>query len=136
MSEVVDPLSTLDPALKEIVDEQSRSQTRSKKGYVYCAICSNIISHVDERIEVQGSHQHRFTNPFDLVFDIGCYRNAPGCDISGKSNAADTWFMAHLWRLATCSDCTGHLGWFFEPASNQTAGNTFFGLIIERIQTG
>jgi len=131
MSEVIDPLSTLDPVLKEIVEKKSRSQ----KGYVYCATCSHIISHVEERIEVQGSHQHRFTNPFDLVFDVACYRSAPGCDISGNSNAADTWFAAHEWHLASCSDCTSHIGWYFEPVVNQTSENTFFGLITERIQS-
>ena len=132
MSEVVDPLSTLDPVLKEIVEKEPRSQ----KGYVYCAICSNVISHVDERIEVQGSHQHKFTNPFELVFEIACYRAAPGCDISGDSNAADTWFTGHKWLLATCAGCTGHIGWYFEPVLSQTAQNTFFGLIVERIQSG
>jgi len=131
MSEVVDPLSTLDPVLKEIVEKKPQSQ----EGYVYCTICSNIISHVTEHIEVQGSHLHRFTNPFDLVFDVACYRTAPGCDISGDPTAADTWFMGHEWRLATCSDCTGHIGWYFEPALHQTSDNTFFGLIVERIQS-
>ncbi|MBV1905575.1 MAG: hypothetical protein KUG75_05805 [Pseudomonadales bacterium] len=130
MSDVTDPLSTLDPAIKRIVEKQPQSRS----GYIYCGICSTIISHIDEKIAVQGSHQHSFTNPYELVFDIGCYRSAPGCDISGHSTSADTWFMAHEWRLANCSGCASHLGWYFEPTLNQTTNNTFFGLILERVQ--
>ena len=130
MSEVIDQPSTLDPALKTIIEKK----TRSRKGYIYCATCSNILSHIDDRIEVQGGHQHRFTNPFDLTFDIGCYQTAPGCDISGKANAADTWFAGHEWLLATCSECTCHLGWYFEPLLVQSNSSTFFGLILDRVQ--
>ena len=52
--------STLDPKIAAIVDEE----TRSKKGFLFCAACSHVIGHVQDRIEVQGSFQHTCTNPY------------------------------------------------------------------------
>ncbi len=127
MSDVVDKpgLANLDPKLRELLREQERSGH-----FVYCAQCSHVISNVGERIEVAGSHQHQFTNPYGYRFLVGCYRQALGCAISGEPTAADTWFPGFLWRYASCEECSQHLGWFFANSDNQT----FYGLILPRIQ--
>ena len=129
MIDVVDKPSqaTLDPKLKAIVDQE----THAKKGYVYCATCSHVISHIDHRIEVGGSHDHHFTNPHGFRFHLGCYREALGCTVNGPPNAADTWFPGYRWRLAQCEECAIHLGWFFAHGND----HAFFGLITDRIQT-
>ena len=129
MIDVVDKPSqaTLHPKLKALIDDATHSQ----KGYVYCTSCGNVISHIDHRIEVGGSHDHHFTNPHGFRFHLGCYREALGCTVNGPPNAADTWFPNHVWRLAQCEACAIHLGWLFANASNQS----FFGLITDRIRT-
>jgi len=126
MSDIVDD-PVLDPALKEILDREAEP----KKGYVYCAVCSHVVSHVDERIEVNGSHCHEFMNPHGFQFEIGCYRQALGCTISGDRTAADTWFMGYQWRYTSCTECHQHLGWIFD----NHAADTFYGLILDRVQT-
>jgi hypothetical protein len=129
MSEVKDPpASTLDPSLQSMLEIEDSED----KNFIYCGTCSNVISRVQERIDVNGSHQHWFTNPYGLEFHLGCFANALGCEISGRPEAADTWFMGYYWRIAGCAECHTHLGWYFARASG---ADFFYGLIFDRIQT-
>jgi len=129
MIDVVDKprQGTLDPKLGALLEDK----LHEKKGYVYCAMCSHIVSHVDHRIEVQGSHAHHFVNPHGYRYHVGCYAEALGCAISGEPMAADTWFPGFRWRLASCEECRQHLGWYFANAADAS----FYGLVIDRIQT-
>jgi hypothetical protein len=129
MIDVVDKTrqGTLDPALKAILD----NDTHAQKGYVYCASCSHVITHIDHRIEVGERHQHHFVNPHGYRFHVACYREALGCTVSGTPVAADTWFPRYRWRHALCEECSTHLGWFFANADN----HSFFGLIVDNIQS-
>jgi len=117
----------LDPDLESLIDQEKHP----KKGYVYCAICSHVVSHVEQRIEVSGSHAHHFTNPYGYRFHVGCYGQALGCSIAGDPTAADTWFPGYRWRYASCEECRQHLGWFFADPGE----HSFYGLILDRIQT-
>ena len=117
--------TTLDPKLKEIVDEE----TPPKEGFLFCRACSHVIGHVQDRIEVQGSFMHTCTNPYGFVHEFGCHREAHGCAVQGEPHAADSWFRGFQWRLASCGACNTHMGWMFEKP-----GTHFFGLILHRIQ--
>ena len=129
MSEIKDPPSTtLDPKLRSIVE----STTEDDKDFIFCAQCSHVITRRSERIEVNGSHSHNFTNPHGFAFHVGCFANALGCDISGSPQAADTWFMGYHWRYASCASCNGHLGWYF--TNNHAANDFFYGIILDRVQ--
>ena len=127
MSEVNDPVDTLDPKLKSMLEIAEPDD----KNFIYCATCSNIITQASQRIEMHGSHDHHFTNPHGFQFHVGCFAQALGCDISGGPEAADSWFSGHVWRLASCADCKVHLGWYFSLPSGD---NPFYGLILDRIQ--
>ena len=115
----------LDPKLKEILEREKAED----KDYLYCNICSSVITRGADRMEVNGSHDHVLTNPHDFRFHLGCFRDALGCSISGKRTAADTWFPNFQWRLATCAECQQHLGWYFDNAEV-----FFYGLISDRLQ--
>ena len=128
MSEVkTPPGSTLDPELRSMLEIEDADD----KDFIYCAACSHILTRCDERIEVNGSHGHHFTNPHGFSFHVGCFANALGCDISGAPEAADSWFMGYFWRIATCGECQTHLGWYFARANG---AEFFYGLILDRIQ--
>lgn len=114
----------------EVVDEVDEV-TRPKEGFLFCAACSHVIGHVEDRIEVNGSFLHTCTNPYGFVHHFGCHREAHGCDISGEHHAADSWFQGYSWRLASCGNCNTHMGWLFEKS-----GEHFYGLILDRIQVG
>jgi hypothetical protein len=131
MSEVKDPPnSTLDPQLRSMLEIQEPDD----KSFIYCGTCSHVITAAGERTEVNGSHAHNFTNPHGFSFNVGCFGNALGCDISGRPEAADTWFMGYFWRVANCAECHSHLGWYFVLGPASESGDAFYGLILDRIQ--
>ena len=111
------------PALKKQVNINPKEEKR-----LFCAACRHSITHQDERIPVQGGHEHRFTNPHGITYQIGCYREAAGCSVVGESTAEFTWFPGYAWRIALCANCQTHLGWRF-----QKSGEYFHGLILNRL---
>lgn len=117
---------TLDPLLKERLKENDRP----KEGYVFCLACSHVLAHANDRLDIDGSHEHSFSNPHGFTHHFGCYQEALGCAIEGPTVAADSWFPGYLWRLAMCAECGQHIGWLFEREDH------FYGLLIDKIQTG
>lgn len=115
----------LDPKLKEIVDREPVE----RRELILCANCGHGIALQSDRIEVGGGFSHYFTNPYGLEYHVGCYADAPGCSISGAAMAADTWFPGFHWRLATCSACQQHLGWYFDQAEVY-----FYGLVLDHLR--
>ena len=116
----------LDPLLKE----RLRENDRPKEGYVFCLACSHVLAHANDRLDIDGSHEHSFSNPHGFTHHFGCYQEALGCAIEGPTVAADSWFPGYLWRLAMCAECGQHIGWLFEREDH------FYGLLIDKIQTG
>jgi len=94
-----------------------------------CAACGHAITRRRHRTSVNGAHHHTCTNPHGLVFDIGCFSEAPGCAETGNPTYEWTWFQGFMWRLALCGGCGAHMGWGYRTES----GDGFYGLILERI---
>ena len=99
-----------------------------KERRLFCAACRHPVTHQDERIPVQGGHEHSFTNPHGITYHIGCFRNAGGCAPVGEATAEFTWFPGYAWRVALCAHCRAHLGWRFQSESDY-----FHGLIVARL---
>jgi len=119
----------LDPKLRALLEDDA---TTDKNNLLFCVQCSTAIGRTSDAIDVNGAHQHFCTNPHGIDFDVCCYSQALGCNISGQPTGADSWFPGYTWRFATCSGCNVHLGWLFERAAGQ---DHFYGLVRERIQT-
>jgi len=98
---------------------------------IVCAACSFFITWKREKIRVHGKHAHVFFNPAGIVFELGCFQNAPGCVPLGRGTQEFTWFDGYAWRICVCGRCQNHLGWHYH--SEQGGGN-FFGLILSRLQ--
>lgn len=94
-----------------------------------CRICGHRITSDHERIAVNGSHTHTFFNPVGLVFELGCFRRAPGCLVSSEASEQFTWFAGYSWRPAFCGRCAAHLGWRFEKEEQ-----AFFCLILTNLR--
>jgi len=113
--------------------QEEKTDTRlaekpKKEKRLFCATCRHPVTHQDERISVQGGHEHRFTNPLGITFHIGCFREAAGCAVAGEATTEFTWFSGYAWRIATCAHCQMHLGWCF-----QSGADYFHGLIVDRL---
>lgn len=110
---------------------RARSPRREPEGRVCCAACAHTVTRPRARIDVQGSHQHRFLNPMGIPYEIACYGEAPGCFQLGEATEEHTWFPGYAWRVALCGSCQIHLGWGF----GSREGGHFFALIVERLIT-
>jgi len=112
---------------KEKTDTHLAEKAKKEKR-LFCAACRHPVTHQDERIIVQGAHEHRFTNPQGISYHVGCFREAAGCAPSGEATTEYTWFKGYAWRIASCAHCQVYLGWYF-----QASADYFHGLIVDRL---
>jgi hypothetical protein len=94
-----------------------------------CAACGFEIARKADRIEVSGAHEHTFVNPFGLVFELACFREAAGCMEIGDEDATFSWFPGWTWQIVMCSRCRVHLGWKF-----RLEADVFHGLIRTQLR--
>ena len=123
-----EPESGGDAWLEEILisDELERQEDEQN---LYCFICGQIITQNRQRIRLAGAHKHVFTNPGGYRFEIGCFRQADGCEQTGEFTDFYSWFDGYRWRYARCGNCRVHLGWAYRGA------DSFFGLVLDRLLT-
>jgi hypothetical protein len=95
-----------------------------------CRACGHSVTSTSDRIELQGAHDHRKTNPAGAAFHIGCFRQAPGATGRGPAFEEHTWFAGYAWQIAVCAGCGGQLGWVFHAKASR-----FYGLILNRLRT-
>jgi hypothetical protein len=110
-----------------VIEDFVQKQEFSNKALV-CHRCRKIITSQDQAIEVDGEHQHTFFNPAGIVYELLCFKNAPGCLIYGDPTVEFTWFKSHTWQFCLCGGCLTHLGWFFQSDSA-----SFYGLIKQNL---
>ena len=99
-----------------------------KEEKILCQVCQHQITSHENKIEVNGQHEHVLSNPCGIVFEIGCFSGAAGCVNYGPSTSEHTWFAGYSWRFALCANCLTHLGWFFQSESDG-----FYGLILKKL---
>lgn len=117
--------TALDNFLPDLQDTTQLPQ----KDLILCHFCRAAVTSKRDEFIVNGGHRHQFLNPNGLHYQIGCFKVAPGCDISGPPIKDFSWFKSHSWQLARCSDCGEHLGWFYQNGE----ASQFFGLILEKL---
>lgn len=100
---------------------------------ILCRACRHLITRASEKISVQGKHAHIFFNPAGLVFELGCFRSAPGCTALGRPTLEFTWFDGYSWRICVCEQCQNHLGWHYQ---NVHGPGSFYGLILSQLLGG
>lgn len=108
------------PGTEDVAEEKNQHHDP-----LLCRACGQVITSRDLRVAVAGSHSHAFFNPAGIAFEIGCFKSAPGCIVTGTATDDFTWFAGYLWRFASCRQCNSHLGWFYE-----TGDHAFYGLIL------
>jgi hypothetical protein len=113
-------------------DETPEIDSEEQQRPLLCRQCRLEITSRDLAIEVDGRHQHTFFNPAGILFEIGCFGDAPGCAVFGEATTYFAWFPGYAWRFALCRGCKEHLGWTFE--SSQSMG--FYGLILNKLVEG
>jgi hypothetical protein len=111
------------------VDQQRKKSVCEPFDPIYCGACGKVVTSRDQEISISGSHTHTFFNPAGIVFELACFRSAPGCLVVGETTLEFTWFSGHSWRFGLCLSCDAHLGWLYE-----TGDHFFYGLILPRLR--
>ncbi|RJP76740.1 MAG: hypothetical protein C4522_16860 [Desulfobacteraceae bacterium] len=110
--------------------DENKEKSPLTSELIVCRQCYHIITRPEEKIQVNGSHQHTFANPSGLIFEIGCFQNAEGCGYTGQATKEYSWFNGYAWRIAVCGKCLTQLGWLFSTSMGITRFN---GLILENL---
>lgn len=95
-----------------------------------CAACGFVLTRDDEAIAVNGRHRRVVCNPAGMVFEICCFRNAPGLAARGPASGEFSWFSGCVWQIALCRKCGAQAGWRF------SGPDLFFALIAGRFVSG
>ncbi len=96
--------------------------------WLCCALCGARVCREEDRIEIDGAHAHTKFNPAGILFQIGCFAEAPGCVEVTPPSAEFPWFEGYRWRICVCRACQSHLGWSFAGPAQ------FFGLILDKLR--
>lgn len=113
-----------------VKQKNSPEATQNQPPALLCRQCLGFITRPGERIVVNGTHHHTFANPHGIVFEIGCFQQAPGCAAAGPPTDEFSWFAGYNWRIAICANCLTHMGWLFTAAGG---GSRFYGLILDNL---
>jgi len=116
---------------EQIQKSQAEESHKDESEKILCKACQHKITSYENKIEVNGSHQHVFSNPVGFAFEMGCFSEATGCVNQGPPSLEHTWFTGYAWRFALCSNCLTHLGWFF-----QSGNDSFYALILKKMVNG
>ena len=123
------PQNRINEKLKTIIENNSEKKESGENEFLLCGQCLQIITSTAERVKIDENHLHTFANPHGIIYEIGCFKTAAGCEYQGPARKEWSWFDGFSWKIALCSKCLIHLGWLF--ISN--ADESFNGLIINRL---
>jgi len=112
-----------------VLTEDKEISEQDQEKVLRCRTCDFTVTTPKDRFSKDGKHHHTFFNPAGIVYEIGCFIDAPGCLIYGPLSREFTWFTGYSWQVVHCSQCLEHLGWYFS-----TAENGFFGLVLNRLR--
>jgi len=115
-------------------ERENGSQTGLDDGFdrdqIVCRCCGLRITAAGQRIEVNGAHDHTFTNPEGIVFHIGCFARVQGCSFVGEPTGEWSWFAGYAWSVAYCAGCGLHLGWRYSSGDD-----AFHGLVLRSLSS-
>jgi hypothetical protein len=113
----------------DILTRESPGADERADPVIVCRTCGQAVTDPEQQMTMDGGFVHAFANPLGQVFEIGCFRQAPGCAAASAASTDFTWFAGYAWQVGICVSCAGHLGWIFIAGSHR-----FFGLILERLR--
>ena len=130
----VHALLRFDSQYEHVALADQEAKEKEDQGHaLLCVACRNVVTWSGEKMQVHGKHAHVFFNPAGIVFELGCFRTAPGCACIGQPTLEFTWFDGYAWRVCLCSTCRNHLGWHYRDVRGPGA---FYGLILSQLIEG
>jgi hypothetical protein len=112
----------------EVSTNQLSEEATAPIVWLNCVQCGSKIARCNDRVQVNGKHEHSFINPAGVIYRIGCFTASPGALEVGQASSEFAWFRGYEWRCLCCAVCYVHLGWTFTQAAAR-----FCGLILDRL---
>ena len=116
-------IGIVSPQSDQMSDEESK-----REHSIICRLCKYTITSHDNSTIINGKHTHTYKNPDGYIYTLGCFTQAKGCKNVGEPTDEFTWFPGFCWLYAICSNCSSHLGWYY-----QSGDYSFYGLILNRL---
>jgi hypothetical protein len=114
----------------------SQNGIRGNGSKVYqCRSCGGLITHSDRLIRIAGTNRHHHVNPAGSECDFHTFLACPGAVALGDATENYSWFSGYDWRMAVCSQCGQHLGWYYEAISRFERPGEFWGILVSNINT-
>ncbi|MFH0786971.1 MAG: cereblon family protein [Pseudomonadota bacterium] len=98
-----------------------------------CSACGGLITYSDRLIPIEGTNRHFFVNPAGAELNFHTFQSCPGAISIGEPTEEQTWFSGYYWRMAFCSHCGQHLGWYYEAISRYDRPSEFWGIIVNNL---
>ncbi|XP_073980625.1 protein cereblon-like [Rhodnius prolixus] len=87
-----------------------------------------------DNVEVQS-----LKNPLGIQFNIVTARGGTCVATSKRWQVDHSWFPGHAWKSCSCSRCSRHIGWIFEPLATAhydrvyASLNGFYAYVLENV---
>jgi len=117
-----------DGDVEELIEEETQSEEDEEQA-ILCSHCEHEVTSRRHKTSVQGGFEHSCANPAGVLYQIGCFEEAPGCGATGSESSEFTWFDGYTWQVVICRGCSTHLGWRYRSSEH-----VFFGLILPRLE--
>lgn len=117
---------------EQLLNEDKAESFETENNQLLCSVCSEKITHLNHKDQIESKFQHTFVNPHNQIYKIGIFKKANGIKLVGNPTHQHTWFNGFAWQNVLCQKCSQHLGWKFTNAP--TNDQTFFGLILLRLK--
>ena len=113
--------------VSENTDDSGKIQPSDDKK-VFCRKCHGTVADIQDRIRINNSDYHLFSNPLGIYFRVLCFSRADGVFTITEYVEEHTWFSGYSWSIALCRNCNAHLGWHYKSGDS-----VFYGLIADRL---
>lgn len=121
--------TTESPALTQLLAHLHSELQMRCSDVLLCGFCHAPIVRIHDTLPAGENQPFRYVDSDGIPLQVGCYRQAPGCDIVGQAVPAPLRFRGFSQQLAVCGDCNEHLGWHYQRGEQRD----FFGLILDKL---
>jgi hypothetical protein len=113
-----------------------RDNDKEEPKLYLCSRCGAVITHSEALIPLNGAQDHSFTNPAGVRCNFMTFSHCDNVIVHEELFFQHSWFPGYGWRFLLCGACFQHLGWKYDAVLTAVRPETFFGVLIDAIETG
>jgi hypothetical protein len=102
----------------------------------YCARCGQFITDSRSIIQIEGARSHSFVNPAGVLCNFTTFEECENVMVHETLYLQHSWFLGYGWRFVLCARCFQHLGWKYDAVREGARPRSFFGILVESVDSG